>query len=463
MPFVDDHLVRVWKTRDIGRGGELLTTLCWGDELAHVGASRAGGRPVTLPDGRTGYVDAALRKRSNGILQVAFVDVGQGDACIITTPTGKRLLIDAGENQQLARYLAARNRSVTAAGKTTLFDAVVLTHGDADHIAGLVHLVDAATETRAEKKIVFATRALLHNGLAKRPASTPSSARFGPTESASDGGRVVPLVEDPSSLPDSELNRHFRDLKRSIGELRRRHTKLEVRPLSRGENVNLGDISIVGINPTLEVSTKGAAGLRWLGSPAATVNGHSIVLKLVYGRARFLLGADLTRRTGDQIAADHAAGMVDVGADVLKVPHHGSSDISEAMLAKVAPVVSIISAGDEDARRDHLHPRATVLGAVARHAREPALVFVTNLNAFDRWRGRAFPAIESPRGSGTWVPDVAAGSFYARERTQAGVLHVRTDGEHLLVTRWGASPGAHESYVLDLKDAAPTAGRAVVR
>ncbi len=78
VPFVDDHLVRVWKTRKVGRGGELLTTLCWGDELAHVGGKYSGVRRVTLPDGRSGYVGAALRMRSKGILRVAFERLGHG-------------------------------------------------------------------------------------------------------------------------------------------------------------------------------------------------------------------------------------------------------------------------------------------------------------------------------------------------------------------------------------------------
>lgn len=140
--------------------------------------------------------------------------------------------------------------------------------------------------------------------------------------------------------------------------------------------------------------------------------------------------------------------IVDVDAmdfdDVLKVPHHGSDDVSRDFIAAVEPLVSVISAGDEDARRDFLHPRANLLGLLGRTERgaEP-VIFVTNLAAFDRWAGRAFRAIED---GADWKPDLASGTFYARERTAFGIVHVRTDGDRLLVVRRGARADRFEPY-----------------
>lgn len=66
-------------------------------------------------------------------LRVDFLDVGQGDAILIRTPTRQNILVDGGPNDQV----------LTELGKTLpLWDRkinlVVATHLDADHITGLV-------------------------------------------------------------------------------------------------------------------------------------------------------------------------------------------------------------------------------------------------------------------------------------------------------------------------------------
>ena len=65
------------------------------------------------------------------------------------------------------------------------------------------------------------------------------------------------------------------------------------------------------------------------------------------------------------------------------MPHHGSADFSGAFFQMVSPVVSVVSSGDESARKEYIHPRATLMGALGRYSRvaEP-LVFVTELVAF---------------------------------------------------------------------------------
>ena len=46
------------------------------------------------------------------------------------------------------------------------------------------------------------------------------------------------------------------------------------------------------------------------------------------------------------------------------MPHHGSADFSGAFLQAVSPVVSVVSSGDDTARKEFIHPRATLVGAL---------------------------------------------------------------------------------------------------
>ena len=68
-----------------------------------------------------------------GALVVTFLDVGQGDAALVTTPNGRQILIDGGPSgTELARELG----QVMPHWDRTI-DAVIATHPQEDHIAGL--------------------------------------------------------------------------------------------------------------------------------------------------------------------------------------------------------------------------------------------------------------------------------------------------------------------------------------
>ena len=76
--------------------------------------------------------------RPHDRLGVAFLDVGQGDAIFIQTPNGRQLLIDGGRYpsetlDQLGRQMPFWDRSI---------DLIMATHPDADHVAGLVEVVE---------------------------------------------------------------------------------------------------------------------------------------------------------------------------------------------------------------------------------------------------------------------------------------------------------------------------------
>jgi len=69
-------------------------------------------------------------------LRVYFLNVGQGDAILLRTPTGEDILIDGGPDDSVLAELG----KILPVWDTTL-DLVVATHTDADHITGLVSVL----------------------------------------------------------------------------------------------------------------------------------------------------------------------------------------------------------------------------------------------------------------------------------------------------------------------------------
>ncbi len=70
-------------------------------------------------------------------MQVHFIDVGQGDSILIESPNGKTMLVDGGvkgAGQQIVSYLKELG--------IDKLDIIVATHPDADHIGGLIPVLD---------------------------------------------------------------------------------------------------------------------------------------------------------------------------------------------------------------------------------------------------------------------------------------------------------------------------------
>lgn len=70
-------------------------------------------------------------------LCVIFLDVGQGDAIFIQSPSGTQMLIDGGRDQSVLRELGQVMKLSDRA-----IDYVLATHPDADHITGLVDVLE---------------------------------------------------------------------------------------------------------------------------------------------------------------------------------------------------------------------------------------------------------------------------------------------------------------------------------
>lgn len=80
---------------------------------------------------------AVAQASTGGELRVTFLDVGQGDAIFVQSPSGAQMLIDGGKNRavvrELGRVMPLFDRSI---------DVVLATHPDADHIGGLPDVLE---------------------------------------------------------------------------------------------------------------------------------------------------------------------------------------------------------------------------------------------------------------------------------------------------------------------------------
>ena len=82
-------------------------------------------------------------------VNLLFLSVGQGDACLICFPTGERIMVDTGPFE-------ARDRLVDqlhGLGVDAL-DAIFVTHGHADHTGNLMTLVRRFDVPQDRKSVV---------------------------------------------------------------------------------------------------------------------------------------------------------------------------------------------------------------------------------------------------------------------------------------------------------------------
>ncbi|MBV7255788.1 MBL fold metallo-hydrolase [Pacificimonas sp. WHA3] len=400
------------------------------DDLDFIESKLAGMVPVRVR-GRSGYMHAEDLGEKQ-LLEVVFVDVGQGDGVLLVTPDDRKYVIDAGVGDNMCRYLEWRFAGFK--GAVSGFDGVILTHPDKDHYFGVSHLV--ANEN-------FRAAHIWHNGIVERFAisaagrqSSASDLLLGPRETV--GGKdkqdyLTGLIEDDAALSAFLSNRkhwvsartgrakQYPDLLNraqtavdASGE--RRFPDIAMLSTEHGERFG-GRVYLPGfapdsgsactiqiIGPVVEPTADGKPRLRTFADKAQahttsmnsgkTKNGHSVLLKLIYGRFSLLFGGDLNS-PAEMFLLEHYTGLpvyepadptdTDVvqaarpifGADVAKACHHGSGDFTDRFLAAINAAATIISSGDEES---HGHPRSDTLGAVGHHGRgERSLVFSTEL------------------------------------------------------------------------------------
>jgi competence protein ComEC len=242
---------------------------------------KAGGAVLML---LAGLVQAGLwlGPRFSSRLEVTFLDVGQGDSALVRMPGGGTLLIDGGPASPEG-FDAGRLIGKFLQDKGFLrLDAVMASHPEADHIGGLVYLVE---NFRPRK---------LYTG--------------------------------------QPLTGHY------WGELlleKARESGTEIIALKAGDEVALD----AGAKMEVFWPTEEAPGL--------SANERSLVVKISFGNSRFLFLGDLEGE-GERRLLESTS---DLGAEVVKVAHHGSAGASsEELVERVRPALAVVSAG-----RDNLH------------------------------------------------------------------------------------------------------------
>ncbi|GGE43412.1 DNA internalization-related competence protein ComEC/Rec2 [Pullulanibacillus camelliae] len=230
---------------------------------------------------------------------VTFLDVGQGDACLILLPhhQGAYLLDTGGTLSYPEKDWQKPQRAFNIGRDVVLnelkgygiqaLDGLILTHRDYDHVQGL--------------------SGLLHNITIKR------------------------LIISKVFQPNEQEMEWF-------GELQKTGTQLV--------RLSKGDIWKVG---------KTQFHVLWPERPSRQANNQSLVIRAKLGPLKWLFTGDIEKEVEDSLVRENPT----MEADILKVAHHGSKTSSSAhFLNAVHPELAIISVGEHN---PFGHPNSEVL------------------------------------------------------------------------------------------------------
>ena len=241
----------------------------------------------------TGYT--MLRNRLTG--SVTFLDVGQGDGCLVHTASGADLLFDCGSS---SKNEVGENILIPALryyGVTEL-DAVFVSHTDEDHMNGILELLEKREEY---------------------------------------GISVRTLVFGAGTLTDEKMER--------LQEAAKGGEEVEVLFLSAGEELCCEDATV-----TILLPKKGTEG---------SGNEFSMVQLLTLPDCRILFTGDIGWDQEQQLAEKIKASGEKLRPDILKVAHHGSAYSSDMQfLREIGGGMAVISCGK---RNRYGHPAKETL------------------------------------------------------------------------------------------------------
>lgn len=439
-----------------------IAYLLWGDSVRVISSS--GGFTRVKARGRDGWIPTDVLK-DIGLLELYVIDVGQGDGVLMRTPDDAWHLIDAGVSNEAqmtkkgaANFIRWKFIDDLEMDEVKL-ENVVLSHMDFDHYGGMIDLFNGKV-SRPDREFDIAVENFYHNGMGR----FEESPKLGDTTSGTvpplpyddyrisrDGDFITELLSGKGSFSSPQRAfepKAFAPFAKLVGKV-----PSKVRRLSSADRFLPGyeegsETVIRVLGPVLEQGTNGTVGLRVLGSESVTRNGHSIVLRVDYGKSRILLTGDLNTVSQRLLLSYHD--LLDFSVDVAKGCHHGSDDIDLRFVRAMKARTTIVSSGDNE---DYAHPRPRVMGASARYGREaksvkgetlPPLLYSTELARSVKLayaaavRETSVPANEIACRDAELKSSAGGARFIAMENLPVamdliyGLINVRTDGERIM-------------------------------
>lgn len=412
------------------------------------------GQPVYEVHNNIQYVNVRGRNCSgliepheiqpNRILELNFVDVGQGDGCHVVTPENKHYIIDAGASDNMFRYLRWRFNLNKAGNFPPPMD-VVISHSDEDHYAGFTKIFEHTKEGRK----TFNIKKVYHNGMVEKSGTHPST--LGTLIASQNKSYITDLCQSEADYQArivSQPLKHGQYIK-----MLQKTTAEKIGIWAGLPDLDTDSIKMEILGPVAQDVMGKAALPVFGGNKGKTKNGHSVILKLTVGKVKMLLGGDLNEPAEDHLMKHYTGADLPVlrkglkspdpvqrqnaenaihaavlqartvfQTDIAKSCHHGSSDFTSEFMDALNPIATVISSGDEE---PHCHPRPDTLGTIGKYSRGlRSLIFSTEL-------ARSTPEfLKKTQNSNTAAP-------ITKERlvTVYGMINVRTDGEKIIIAQ----------------------------
>ena len=233
---------------------------------------------------------------------VIFLDVGQGDCCLIRTESGHNYLFDCGSSsrKKVGEYVLLP--ALKYYGITSL-DGVFVSHPDVDHMNGIQELLELAEENHLTiKKLVL-------------PAVEQSARQ-------EQFGKLLEAVDE-----------------RNGGQNRKRTTQIVW--VSAGDAWESGSVRFCCLHPEKESGTMNE-------------NAYSECFYVDFGDFTLLLTGDVEGSGEEALLAELQRRRIE-RLDLLKVAHHGSrNSTTEELLQQLNPGTAVISCGSNN-RYGHPH------------------------------------------------------------------------------------------------------------
>jgi competence protein ComEC len=262
---------------------------------------------------------------SGGELTVRILDVGpiNGDSILITSPSGKTVLIDAGDTTKGKAVVEALKRN-----NIQQLDYFIATHPHPDHIGGAAEVFKAV-------KVLN----VIDNG---QPPSVPQIAA--PPSKPGAAKKPPPPTSKPTKT--NTLTKFYDDYKAAVSSSGAHYENAKP-----GTKYDLGGGALLMIlAPSEPYFTKDK-----MTTGGNEPNANSIVARLDYGSFSMMFAGDAEDQTEHRLLTKE----LELRSRVLKIGHHGSKYASSKdFLDRVQPEVAIVSCG---AWNRYGHPSQAVL------------------------------------------------------------------------------------------------------